>query len=376
MRKQTIWNRKILKAGLFAVSAMTIMAGASFAAGADEDVDAELSDEYDEELDLEDADDLELDFDDIEIEEEELTPEEEEFLDLIDENLSESLLDRFDSFCYEQTMYDSEGKETELTGRIYRDQDQLYAEYVDGFVEYINEDVDDGYDPEIGSPVRYVYATEDTKEDALENYEEIFYLWGDEEVSDRSEADGKIIFTSVNTDDDFVSYIAGETGIESAEGQSLKRVTTFDEETSLMETSVVTLVNGDGTEKEIFHCSITADPEEKYELDKELSDKLNSEDSHSLKIVVSPGTDSEATIESTVGKGCVFYPVIYDGYTFFTDPECTLAATDEDLYEKEADIVLYAAEEEVLDMEDGEEMDIDFDDLFEVVDDEEESIAG
>lgn len=375
MRNQTIWNSQIKRAGLIALSAVTVLAGGActaYAAEEAEEVEAELT------SGSEDAEEIDSD---IFFEEEELSPEEEELYDLIDENYAEELLSRFDSFRYEQTMYDADGKENELTGFVYRDDKETYVEYADRFIEYITEDFDDGFDPELDAPVRYVFANEETKEDNLENYDELFYLWGDETVADRSEENGKILFTTENRDSEFVSYIAGEAGIEATEDAFLKRVSTFDEETSVMEYSVVTLVNPDGTEKEIFHCSFTVDPEETFEPDAEVFDKLNAEDTHALKLVIDPGEPEEMTVESTVGKGCVFYPLVYDGYTYFTDPECTLAATEEDLYDKEKDIVLYAKFEEIpedeyalsddgfeIELEDG---DIDIEDLFEVVDEEE-----
>lgn len=349
----------------------------------DTDEDVEFTDEdWDDEdlMIIDDSADLEID--------EELSPEEEELYDFIDANLSSEIMEHYDSMLYKQTMYNDDGSENSMTGYVYRDKDLIYVSYVDGYAEKITEDVDEGFDPDLGSPVRYIFGDEEIRQDSIDNYEELFYLWGMETVAGRTESDGKVTFITENDDMDFIDYMIGDLGGELEEGKTYKfsRETVFDKESKLLVSSAVSLAGDDGSSDVIFECSLQVNPENGYEEDKELFAKLDSEDTHSLKVVIDPNTEDETVLEGKVGKGCVFYPLIYDGYTYYTDEECTLVATEEELYEKEKDVVLYAAFEEIpeedYDLEDGE-FELEFDegdeiDLSELFEDQdlEGEIAG
>ena len=70
-----------------------------------------------------------------EVEEDDRSPEEKELDEYIDANISDELLERLDSFRYDQTMYDKDGNATDLSGYIYMDDDTLYIEYKDGSME-------------------------------------------------------------------------------------------------------------------------------------------------------------------------------------------------------------------------------------------------
>ena len=167
-----------------------------------------------------------------------------------------------------------------------------------------------------------------------------------------------MIFISRMDDADFIEYLLDETGYEVAEGDYLTRETQFDKATKLMEDSVVSLCHADGTSEEIFDCKIIPNPEKGYEEDKELIETINSDDKHSLTLTIDPGEEDEIVISAEAGKGCAFIPLIYDGYTYYTDKECTLAAEEEELYDTEGDLVLYASfdeipEDGVIDIDDG-----------------------
>ncbi len=334
----------------------------------------------DEDLGADDIEWEEFDYVDEDEEEEELSPEQKELNEYIEANYSDALMEQYDSLRYEQIMWDKEGKENSMTGYVYIDKDLIYVDYVDGFKEIITEKTYDGFDPELNLPVRYVFADPTTREDNVENYQELFYLWGDETIEGREETEEKVTFTTRTDDIDFIEYIVDGTDIEAEEGDSLLRETQFDKATKLMELSHVKYCHADGSEADLFECKFIPNPEKGYEEDTELTGKLNSEDTHSLTLTIDPGKEEETVIEAKVGKGCAFLPLLYDGYTYYTDKECTLAASDEELYETEGDLVLYAAFEEIpeeeLDLDDdtyeleidGDE-ELDLSDLFEVVDD-------
>ena len=113
----------------------------------------------------------------------------------------------------------------------------------------------------------------------------------------------------------------------------------------------------DGSTHDIFECSLEVEPKDGYEENKELLEKLNAEDKHKLTLTLDPGTENEKVITAEVGKGCAFYPVLYDGYSFFTDPECTQEADEKYIYNTEDDINLYTTFTEIYD----EDMEIDGD---------------
>lgn len=403
MRHVNLWKRTRILAGTAALAAALTLTGACgiFADEADsaseaeveiaedenEDEDEEVltDDELDTESDL-DWELEELDPEDLDDAETELTPEEEELNEYIDANFGDELLKRFKSFRYSQTMWNSDGTETESTGSIYEEDGLVASEYVDNFKEIITKDRYDGFDPQLNAPVRYVFDSDESREDMMLNYEELFYLWGDETVTEKSEKDGKVTFVTEMTDTDLISLILSDYDGEIGDSAVLTRTSTFDIETKVLEDSFVKLKDADGTEHDIFECKFEVEPEEGYTEDTELLAKLDAADTHTLTLVIDPGTEDEVKVESSVGKGCAFYPLLYDGYSYFKDEKCEEAADDDYLYNTEDDITLYAVFEEIyddedVDIEDGS-YDLEFDDsdidMSELFEDEEgtESIVG
>lgn len=317
----------------------------------------------------------------------ELTPEGEEMLEYSEENYATDLINAYGSIRYDQVVWNEKGEETEETGYIYRDKDLTVSEFVDGYKEIIDKDRYDGYDPSAGVPVRYVFDSEETRDEVMMNYDELFFLWGAEEVSAKREEGDDVIFTSGMDDFEMIALTLTSYNGDIAEGDVIERETVFDSKTKLLKKSTVNLVKKDGTKFKVFECTLTPSPENGYTLDEELLAKLDSDDSHSFTLVIEPGTEVEEKIEAKVGKGCIFYPVIYDGYTFYTDKECTVEAEQEDLMETEKDIVLYGKMAEIYDddMEidageyviDGDNMDeLDLNDLFSIEGVEEEDDAA
>jgi hypothetical protein len=236
----------------------------------------------------------------------------------------------------------------------------VVADFIDGYKEIITDDRYDGYSTELNAPVRYVLDSPETKEDMMLNFEELLFLWGGEEVTEKKEDEETVTFTSVIDDPDMINVSITSYGENAVEGDKLIRETVFDKASKVFKTSTMQLVKKDGTKSDVFACSITLEPENGYTEDKELINQLDSEDSHSFTLTLDPGTDEELVIESRAGKGCVFYPLIYDGYTYYTDEACTEEATDEQMYDKEKDIVLYGMFNENYD----DELDYDDDDLY------------
>lgn len=404
MKKKDLWNRRILTVAGTAALAVTLIFSAA-AVSADEESlseEVEVAEDLDPEADEETDDDLLLDgtdsddsWEELELEElgdedfdVELTPEEEELNEYIDANFGDELLNNHKSLLYKQTNWNAAGEETESSGTIYEEDNLVVSSYKDGFKEIISEDRYDGYDPEIGAPIRYVFDSEDSKEDMMLNYTELFYLWGDETVTNKEEKDGKVTFTTQMTDVDLIGLILSDYDGDIVEGDILSRDSVFDIETKVLEDSLVTLIGKDGTTHKIFECSIEVDPAEGYTEDTELLSKLDAEDTHSLKLVIDAGTEDEVTVESTVGKGCAFYPLLYDGYVYYTDEECTKEATEEEMYDTEKDLTLYASYEDAdtddeSELEEGDyelefdDSDVDLSELYEEAGvDSTESIVG
>jgi hypothetical protein len=317
----------------------------------------------------------------------ELTPEGEEMLEYAEENYATDLVNAYGSIRYDQVVWNEKGEETDETGYIYRDKDLIVSEFVDGYKEIIDKDRYDGYDPSAEAPVRYVFDSEETREEVMMNYDELFFLWGAEEVSAKREEGDEVIFTSGMDDFEMIALTLTSYNGDIAEGDVIERETVFDSKTKLLKKSTVNLVKKDGTKIKVFECTLTPAPENGYTADEELLAKLDSDDSHSFTLVLEPGTEVEEKIESKVGKGCLFYPVIYDGYTYYTDKECTVEADQEFMMETEKDIVLYGKMAEIYDddMEidageyviDGDNMDeLDLSELFSVEGVEEEGSAA
>ena len=279
----------------------------------------------------------------------ELSPEGEEMQEYVEENYAPDLVNTYGSIRYDQVVWNEKGEETDETGYIYRDKDLIVSEFSDGYKEIINKDRYDGYDSSTDAPVRYVFDSEDTRSEVLMNYDELFFLWGAEEVSAKREEGDEVIFTSGLDDFEMISYSLPSYNGDIEEGDVLERETVFDSKTHLLKKSTVNLVKKDGTKNKVFECTLTTAPENGYTLDEELLAKLDSDDSHSFTLVLEPGTEVEEKIEAKVGKGCMFYPVIYDGYTYYTDKECTVEADEEVMMEKEKDIVLYGKMPEIYD---------------------------
>ena len=317
----------------------------------------------------------------------ELSPEGEEMQEYVEENYTPDLVNTYGSIRYDQVVWNEKGEETDETGYIYRDKDLIISEFIDGYKEIIDKDRFDGYDSTADAPVRYVFDSEDTRSEVLMNYDELFFLWGAEEVSAKREEGDEVIFTSGLDDFEMISYSMPSYNGDIEEGDVLERETVFDSKTRLLKKSTVNLVKKDGTKNKVFECTLTTAPENGYTLDEELLAKLDSDDSHSFTLVLEPGTEIEEKIEAKAGKGCMFYPVIYDGYTYYTDKECTVEAEQEVLQEKEKDIVLYGKMPEIYDddMEidageyviDADNMDnLDLSELFSVEGLEEEDSAA
>ena len=279
----------------------------------------------------------------------ELSPEGEEMQEYVEENYTPDLVNTYGSIRYDQVVWNEKGEETDETGYIYRDKDLIVSEFIDGYKEIIDKDRFDGYDSSADAPVRYVFDSEDTRSEVLMNYDELFFLWGAEEVSAKREEGDEVIFTSGLDDFEMISYSMPSYNGDIEEGDVLERETVFDSKTHLLKKSTVNLVKKDGTKNKVFECTLTTAPENGYTLDEELLAKLDSDDSHSFTLVLEPGTEVEEKIEAKVGKGCMFYPVIYDGYTYYTDKECTVEADEEVMMEKEKDIVLYGKMPEIYD---------------------------
>ena len=397
MRKMKLWVSAMIitafTAAVFTGSAAVMADDASSDAAAveeAEDLDPDAEEDFDDMESDDSWEDLELEeLGDLELEEEELTPEEEELNSYIDKNFGDELLGNYKSFIYRQTQWDAAGNETASTGSIYEEEGLIASSYTDGYTEIISKDRYDGFAPEIGAPVRYVFDSEDSKDDMMLNYTELFYLWGDETVTAKEEKDGKVTFTTQMTDVDLIGLILSDYDGDIIEGDVLSRDSVFDIKTGVLEDSLVTLISKDGTVHKVFECSIETEPKDGYTEDKELLGKLDSADTHSLKLVIDPGTEDEVTVESTVGKGCAFYPMLYDGYVFYLDAEGTKEAMETDIYDTENDITLYAIfEDEYAEGMDGDIMggdyelsfddsDVDLSELYEEAGiDSTESIVG
>lgn len=281
----------------------------------------------------------------------EMSEEDEKMMEFIEANNATALLMDHKNVLFTQTVLDSEGAETGETGFIYRDQDSVYAHFNDGYMETISGERYDGFSVDQNVPVRYVVDSEETMEEMMMNYDELFFLWGDETVSEIKEEDGDTVFISAIEDSEMVGYMMEPLGDKVEEGDILERTTAFDTETKLLKESAIKLKKKSGEEREFFICSIRVDVEEKYEPDADVIAQLDNEDAHTYTLTIDPGEIFEVKLESKAGKGCMFYPIMYDGYTFYTDEACTVKATDEQMAETEEDIVLYAKTEEIYDEE-------------------------
>ncbi len=410
MRKLELWNKElVVKAGavLLAVSLLSggsavLAADAGAPDGSDSEAtvsEAAVSEAAASEADEEPEDDGEEDEDFFDFEED-ISPEEEEMQEYMDANLASDLIGLYDSFRYDQKAWDKDGKETDETGYIYEAEGLVIADFIDGYKEIITDDRYDGYSTELDAPVRYVLDSPETKEDMMLNFEELLFLWGGEEVTEKKEEGETVTFTSVIDDPDMINVSITSYGEAAAEGDRLVRETVFDKASMVFKSSLMQLVKKDGTKNDVFACSITLEPENGYTEDKELINMLDSEDSHSFTLTLDPGTDEEQVIKSKAGKGCVFYPLIYDGYTYYTDEACTEEATDAQMYDKEKDIVLYGmfnenyddeldydddelepddleSVDDVIELElDGDEDEIDLSELFDQLEEDDSSGAG
>ena len=369
MRHHNLWKKTAPVAALALASILAL--GAPFAAFADEDdddtpltlIDGYIDDDEPEEDDGEEdveEEDLDLDWEEdegFEGDDEQSSPEDLELQDYFDANAASDLIELYGSLLYKQTMWNADGSETAATGFIYENKDIICCRYIDKFEEIITKDDYVGYDNELEVPVRYVFDSDDTRAEMVLNYEELVYLWGNEHVVGKQEKDGKVIFTTEMDDSELIGLILADFDGDILEGDKLTRDTTFDADTKIMEHSLVKIVSEDGSTHDIFECSLEVEPKDGYEENKELLEKLNAEDKHKLTLTLDPGTENEKVITAEVGKGCAFYPVLYDGYSFFTDPECTQEADEKYIYNTEDDINLYTSFTEIYD----EDMEVDGD---------------
>ncbi|MDO5702377.1 MAG: hypothetical protein Q4G47_03375 [Lachnospiraceae bacterium] len=350
MRKMNmVRSRRSLMAVLLAASLAGTAAAAAASEGIDpEELEIELIEDEEDMADASGAAGEELYLSELL---DEMSEEDEKMMEFIEANYATSLLMEHKNVLFTQTVLDSAGSETGETGFIYRDYDSVYAHFNDGYMETISDDRYDGFSTDQNVPVRYVVDSEETMEEMMMNYDELFFLWGYETVSEIREEGGETVFVSGIDDTEMVGYMVESLGDKVEEGDTLERTTSFDTETKLLRESVMKFKKKSGEEREFFICSIAVDVEEKYEPDADIIAQLDSEDAHTYTLTIDPGELFEVKLESRAGKGCMFYPIMYDGYTFYTDEECTVKATDEQMAETEEDIVLYAKTEEIYDEE-------------------------
>ncbi|MBQ6385852.1 MAG: hypothetical protein IJJ38_06765 [Lachnospiraceae bacterium] len=331
----------------------------------DEDLEGEDLDEA-EEIEFEDADDEGITVDDFEEEPE--TPEGQAFNEYLEANQVDALLETRKNIRFSETLNNSDGSEY-YSYELYVDPDMRAVDYNYGDKEIMSKDRYDGFDSEVNVPVRYVFLNDEEREEQISGSNDLLYLWPGETVEEMKEDGDNQVFMSYVRDPEMVEMSLYDENVTIEDGDVLSRETIFNKTTKELVSSVVTLVKKSGDEKEVSISELKTDGDV-YTPDAELIAKLDSKDSHKLELTLDPGTDEEVVLKSEVGKGCMFYPVIYDGYTFYTDKECTKEADEKALEDTENDIILFGkyeegdleGEEYVLGDEEVED-DIDYDSL-------------
>ncbi|MBQ6376784.1 MAG: InlB B-repeat-containing protein [Lachnospiraceae bacterium] len=328
----------------------------------EEDLEEEdLEDDGLEEFDAEEAgDDSELVYEE-DGEDIPETEEEKAFNGYLEKNTITELLKNHKNIEFVENNTNPDGSEV-YAYTMYVDPDLRLTEYTDGFQEIITKDRYDGFDSERNVPVRYVFYDEEMKNEQIDASDDLIFLWAGEVIEEQGEEDGAVVFKSFVRDASYVDMSLYDENTTAEDGDILSRVTKFDKESGDLISSVVTFEKKGGDASQVAEYTLKADVETKTP-DAELLAKLDGKDTHKLSLTLDPGTEDEVVMTSEVGKGCAFYPYIYDGYTFYEDKECTKEVDEDTVYgETEKDLTIYAVYEYDEDL-DGEEIVLDGDDL-------------
>ncbi len=300
------------------------------------------------------------------------TEEEKAFNEYLEKNTITALLKNHKSIEFAENNTNPDGSEV-YAYTMYVDSDLRLTEYTDGFQEIITKDRYDGFDSERNLPVRYVFYDEEMKNEQIDASDDLIFLWAGEVIEEQAEEDSAVVFKSFVRDASYVDMSLYDENTTAEDGDILSRVTKFDKESGDLISSVVMFEKKGGEASQIAEYTLKTDVETKTP-DADLLAKLDSKDTHKLTLTLDPGTEDEVVMTSEVGKGCAFYPYIYDGYTFYEDKECTKELEEDAVYgETEKDLTVYAVYEYDEDL-DGEEIVLDGDDLD--IEDAEEGEEG
>lgn len=326
----------------------------------EEDVDSEDSEGDEEELDLED---LEV----LDDEEEEPAPYDKEAESYFEANMASELLKNHKNILFNETMKNSSGEEL-YAYDMFVSPELRMIRYTNGDQEFSDNGTYSGFDSQLNMPYRYVFYDEESVQEQDDTYDEFVYFWPGEGAEEKSEEGNEVTFTCYIRDNSMLDMVFYDQEEEVEADSYIERKLVFNKDTKEFLRSSALYYHKDGTSVDIGSSTMTLDGEA-LTPDQELLDKLNNSDSHTLTLTLDPGTEDEKVLTCTVGKGCTFYPAVPDGYGFYLDKDKKEAADEQLWNESEKDLTLYGFYEEDLD---GEEIEIDEDDLGDIEADGEE----
>ena len=264
------------------------------------------------------------------------------YKDLLEKNSAEQIMERnldtYRSVCLTREEYTSTG-ETVYSSKKYRDQ-EIYLELTDdNRAVCLTKDMELLVFPDSPeNPIVYLYDETGHYAEALAATRKMFGLYLDEDwtLTATGEADGRLIFTTRNSDQMAVwNQLADlmQFDLSYEEGTFIECRTCFDAETENWLTNETTICLPSGEHYCVTRESAAYDtpfPDvEDTVLEKPLKAYLNRNDDgtgmRTITVVFEPGSDHEKTVEYRVPMG-VSFDIDCQGSLpedFYTDPECT-----------------------------------------------------
>lgn len=125
------------------------------------------------------------------------------------------------------------------------------------------------------------------------------------------------------------------------EGDVMKVTYTVDAQTYALIEEVSTVEKADGTVEKLGSVKVNFDPERPEGADEMYRFFAESENRHTVTIILDPGTENEKKFSADMPQGVPVYAILPEGYeALYTDAECTQKL--EDYMDENEDVVVYS----------------------------------